>query len=183
MRAEQPLSKIAAGISDPGGPHYIPWSLTLQASKAIMDKASEVFVQVTEDMEAAGVPVSANFVFQPLLKSPKGPKVDNIFGLYDRLPADSILFEARITLPADQAPLGGIASHIMAQGIEELRAFSASQDGHSTYLYMNYAHPEQDVISSYGAANVRSLRETAANYDPDGFFQTRVTGGWKVSRV
>jgi hypothetical protein len=182
MRAKQSLSSIAASISDTGGSHYIPWALTLQPTKAIMDKAAEIFVEVTKALEQAGVPVSVNFVFQPLPKHPKGTTVENIMGHDKNLPTDSILFEARITLPAEQATLGGIAQHIVGQGIEDLRRFSAAQEDHSTFLYMNYAHPEQDVISSYGEDNLEFLKSTAQKYDPEGFFQRRVTGGWKVSR-
>ena len=64
-----------------------------------------------------------------------------------------------------------------------MRSFSAKHSGHSPYLYMNYANPEQDVIGSYGSENVEFLRRTALKYDPEGFFQTRVPGGFKVSRV
>nr|XP_036577396.1 FAD binding domain-containing protein [Colletotrichum truncatum]KAF6784367.1 FAD binding domain-containing protein [Colletotrichum truncatum] len=48
---------------------------------------------------------------------------------------------------------------------------------------MNYANPEQDVIGSYGEENVKFLKETAAKYDPTGFFQQRVPGGWKKSAI
>lgn len=177
MRAKQPLSKIAASISDTGGSHYIPWTLTLQPTKSIMDKAADIFVEVTKGLAAAGVAVSVNFVFQPLPKNPKGVTVDNMMGHDQNLPTDSILFEARVTLPAEQAPLGGIAQHIVGQGIEELRRFSAAQEGHSTFLYMNYAHPEQDVVSSYGEDQSEFLKSTGARYAPQGFFQRRVTGG------
>lgn len=182
-RAMQPLSGLAASISDRGGSHYIPWTLTLQPTKEIMDKAAEIFESYSKALERNGIPVSLNFVFQPMPKTVKVEAPENILGLDENLAGVSILFEARITLPEGQATLGGIAAHIMGQGIEELRAFSAAQEDHSMYLYMNYAHPEQDVISSYGSDNVQFLRETASKYDPAGFFQHRVTGGWKVSRV
>ncbi|GJC86162.1 hypothetical protein ColLi_09000 [Colletotrichum liriopes] len=60
----------------------------------------------------------------------------------------------------------------MGKAIERLRTYSASLDGNSTCIYMNYANPEQDVIGSYGAKNAKFLKETAAKYDPTGFFQT-----------
>lgn len=181
-RLKQPLSKIAFSINDAGGSHYISYSLTLQATRAIMDKAADIFEAMTKEMEDAGVPVSTNFVFQPMPKEPKKP-MDNILGHDENLPADSILFETRHTLQADEAGLTGLVQLIMGRAVEELRQFSASQPGHSPYLYMNYASPAQDVIGSYGEKNVGFLRDTAAKYDPAGFFQTRVPGGWKVSRV
>jgi hypothetical protein len=48
------------------------------------------------------------------------------------------------------------------------------------WRYMNYAHPGQDVIGSYGEENVRFLREMSQRYDPDGVFQKTVTGGFKL---
>ncbi|OHW90187.1 FAD binding domain-containing protein [Colletotrichum incanum] len=108
---------------------------------------------------------------------------DNILGFDKNLSVDSILFEARSTLTAADAGYGGIVQSKMGKAIEELRRYSASLDGHSTYIYMNYANPEQDVIGSYGADNVKFLKETATKYDPTGFFQYRMPGGWKVSRV
>ncbi|KAF9875395.1 FAD binding domain-containing protein [Colletotrichum karsti] len=183
-RAKQPLSKVAASIADTGGSHYVPFTLSVQATAAIMNKAADIFVELTQDFDAADVPVSVNFVFQPLPKSLAGvTPSNNILGHDQNLPADSILFEARGTLAADDAVYEGVVQSKMAQAIEELRAYSASLEGHSTYLYMNYANPEQDVIGSYGVENVKFLKEVAGKYDPTGFFQRRVPGGWKVDRV
>ncbi|KAL2757272.1 hypothetical protein ACRALDRAFT_2131719 [Sodiomyces alcalophilus JCM 7366] len=183
-RAKQSLSQIAASIADTGGSHYIPFTLTLQATTEMMNKAADVFVAMTGELHAANVPVSVNFVFQPLPKDLESvPPGNNILGFDKNLPADSILFEARGTLLAEDAGYEGIVQVKMAQAMEELRAFSAAKPGHSSYLYMNYANPEQDVIGSYGAENVQFLKDTAAKYDPEGFFQRRVPGGWKVSRV
>ncbi|KAK1709952.1 FAD binding domain-containing protein [Colletotrichum lupini] len=184
VRSKQPLSKIAATIADTGGSHYIPFSLSLQATAEIMNKAAEVFVALTQEFDATSVPVSVNFVFQPLPKNLAAVTPgNNILGFDENLPSDSILFEARGTLAATDAEYGGVVESMMGRAIEELRAYSASFEGHSTFLYMNYANPEQDVIGSYGAENVQFLKDAAAKYDPNGFFQYRVSGGWKVSRI
>ncbi|KAF6803041.1 FAD binding domain-containing protein [Colletotrichum sojae] len=184
LRSRQPLSKIAATIADTGGSHYIPFSLILQATAEVLNKAADIFVELTQDINDSNVPASVNFVFQPLPKNLASVTPgQNILGFDGNLPADSVLFEARGTLAAPDAAYEGALQSKMARAIEELRAYSASQEGHSTYLYMNYANPEQDVIGSYGEKNVQFLRETAAKYDPTGFFQHRVPGGWKVGRV
>ncbi|KXH60910.1 FAD binding domain-containing protein [Colletotrichum salicis] len=169
MRSKQPLSKVAATIADTGGSHYIPFSLSLQATPEIMKKAADMFVALTQEMNATSVPVSVNFVFQPLPKNLASVKPgNNILGFDKNLPADSILFEARGSLEATDVEYGGFVESTM---------------GHSTFLYMNYANPEQGVIGSYGAESVRLLKDTAAKYDPAGFFQRRIPGGWKVSQV
>ena len=51
------------------------------------------------------------------------------------------------------------------------------------YIYLNYAYPKQDPIRTYGAENVRLLKNAAAKYDPKGVFQKLVPGGFKVSKV
>ncbi|KAF4838719.1 FAD-dependent monooxygenase yanF [Colletotrichum tropicale] len=184
MRARKPLSQIAASIADTGGSYYIPFTLTLQPTIDILKKASEIFTQLTQRLAEAGVPASVNFVFQPLPKLLHSVTPgNNILGFDQNLPSDSILFEARGTLADEDALFHGVARAEMAKSMEELRTYSASLDAHSTYLYMNYANPEQDVLGSYGEENVQFLKKVAIKYDPSSFFQRRVSGGWKISRV
>ncbi|TDZ24366.1 Bifunctional solanapyrone synthase [Colletotrichum orbiculare MAFF 240422] len=184
VRARQPLSKIAATIADTGGSHYTSFCLSLQASREIMTKAAGIFVELNQNFADADVPVSVNFVFQPLPKNLAAVTPgSNILGFDKNLPADSVLFEARGTLLPADAEYGGIVQSKMGKAIAELKAYSATLDAHPTYVYMNYANAEQDVIGSYGEENIRFLKETAAKYDPAGFFQTRVPGGFKVSRL
>ncbi|KAH8736117.1 hypothetical protein BGZ61DRAFT_527105 [Ilyonectria robusta] len=184
LRKKQPISSIAASIADTGGSHYIPFTLTLQATADIMKKASDIFTSLAQDLSNSNIPVSPAFVFQPLPKKLASVKPgNNLLALDKNLPADSILFEARGTLAASDASYEGVVRRKIGQAIEELRAYSASQDGHSEYLYMNYANPEQDVIGSYGSKSAKFLKKTAAKYDPTGFFQYRIPGGWKVNRV
>ncbi len=54
--------------------------------------------------------------------------------------------------------------------------------GVSQYKYLNYAASFQDPIAGYGGATVREMKNTAMTYDPKGFFQNVVKGGYKVSR-
>lgn len=50
----------------------------------------------------------------------------------------------------------------------------------SKYVYMNYAYPDQDPISSYGEEQKRKLQEVSKKYDPEGYFQKAVHGGFKL---
>ena len=50
------------------------------------------------------------------------------------------------------------------------------------YIFPNYAWPSEDVMQSYGEERLAALRTVAAKWDPDGFFQTRVVGGFKISK-
>lgn len=141
LREKQPISSIAASIADTGGSHYIPFTLTLQVTADIMNKASDIFTTLVQDLSDANIPVSPAFVFQPLpQKLASVESGTNLLALDKNLPADSILFEARGTLAASDASYEGVVRREMGQAIEELRAYSVSRDGHSEYLYMNYAN-------------------------------------------
>ena len=50
------------------------------------------------------------------------------------------------------------------------------------YKLLTYATPgfAQDVIASYGSANKRMLQAVSRKYDPNGFFQKVVPGGFKL---
>jgi hypothetical protein len=48
------------------------------------------------------------------------------------------------------------------------------------YIYLNYAGWFQDVFGSYGKDELKSLKKTAKKYDPKGFFQKQLTGGFKL---
>ena len=48
------------------------------------------------------------------------------------------------------------------------------------FKYLNYAAPFQDPITSYGPASKAQLRAVSKKYDPKGFFQVGVPGGFKL---
>ncbi|KAK5168147.1 uncharacterized protein LTR77_006715 [Saxophila tyrrhenica] len=50
------------------------------------------------------------------------------------------------------------------------------------FVYTNYADWSQRPLESNGGENVRFLRETARKYDPDGVFQRKMPGGFKLER-
>jgi hypothetical protein len=48
------------------------------------------------------------------------------------------------------------------------------------FIYTNYADGSQGVYKSWGANNVAKMQAASKKYDPQGIFQTRVPGGFKV---
>ena len=50
------------------------------------------------------------------------------------------------------------------------------------YIFPNYAWPAENVMRSYGDERLAVLKTVASKWDPDGFFQTRVVGGFKISK-
>ncbi|KAF2964884.1 hypothetical protein GQX73_g8681 [Xylaria multiplex] len=55
-----------------------------------------------------------------------------------------------------------------------------SAGSETKYQYLNYASAWQDPIGSYGTVAKEELRQVAKLYDPTGFFQQSVTGGFKL---
>lgn len=51
------------------------------------------------------------------------------------------------------------------------------------FVFMNDACATQPVLASYGADNVRRLRDTAARYDPEGVFQTLQNDGFLLRKL
>lgn len=48
------------------------------------------------------------------------------------------------------------------------------------YVYLNYAAPWQDPLGGYGAESKARLQAVSKKYDPQGVFQKRVPGGFKL---
>ena len=49
-----------------------------------------------------------------------------------------------------------------------------------SFKYLNYAADFQDPIGGYGARSKAELRAMSQKYDPNGFFQSQVPGGFKL---
>lgn len=64
-----------------------------------------------------------------------------------------------------------------------LREFArcTDEDLKLDWEYINYADETQDPIGSYGAENVKKLRETSQRYDPEQVSQKLCRGGFKLT--
>lgn len=82
----------------------------------------------------------------------------------------------------EDAPLA-IAQAGLAAMTAKLKAFVTENGKAAELVYLNYAFADQDPLGSYGPENVKFMKDVAARYDPEGFWQTRVPGGFKLSRV
>jgi hypothetical protein len=67
--------------------------------------------------------------------------------------------------------------------IDRIRAYAVSLGAGNPYLYLDYADITQDPLASYGAENVKKMKEAAKKYGPSGVFQRLVPGGFKISKV
>lgn len=71
----------------------------------------------------------------------------------------------------------------VAAASRRVEVFAQSVGSGEKFQYLPYADASQNPLGSYGAANVQFLKQVAKAYDPDGFFQRMVPGGFKIDRV
>lgn len=107
----------------------------------------------------------------------------NMLGL-DRKPRNRMYLSLGMTLltPAAVEKLPQVYEMVAAAS-RRVVAFAESVGGAEEFVYLPYADATQDPLGSYGEENVRFMKEVAAKYDPRGFFQQRVNGGFKLDRV
>lgn len=149
-----------------------------------MNKAASLWEELTAKAEIVfpGGGWGLQMVFQPLAKfySQVGGG-QNVLGLDESLNHDSVIWLADATLTTSEQE--AYFQDVMGDLTERLEAYTVEKGGNTQWRYLNYANPSQDPLRTYGEDNVRLMKEVAAQYDPDGFFQERVSSGFKLSKV
>lgn len=123
-------------------------------------------------------------VFQPIpsyVAQAGGREGGNVLGLDSSLTKNAVLFllTLKTNTAADEAVIRACGGVFFANVDEAVRASGNSLP----FVYLNYANPSQDPLGSYGVENIAFIRNISAMYDPQGVFQRRVPGGFKISRV
>lgn len=77
---------------------------------------------------------------------------------------------------ADDSRVGEILKDILTQ-IEKL---AKSRQLYSEFIFPNDAYLSQDPLRSFGMNTYRKLKRIARTYDPEGIFQSRLAGGFKL---
>lgn len=162
------------------------FSLCFKNDKRVIDKASELFealvAEVKTDTLLTEQGFNIIFVFQPLPKHYGQINAgNNVLGVDKTLTSNSIIFLAEAFLNSLEAE--ALLQTKIAAINAELEAYAQSIEADTQWRYLNYVNPSQDPLSSYGAENVAFIKQVATEYDPAGFFQTRVSGGFKVSYI
>ncbi|KAJ3550352.1 hypothetical protein NM208_g25 [Fusarium decemcellulare] len=179
----RPVSDMAETYVLPSGLYNVWFSLTFTNDARIIKKAAElheIFVRELLETVPAGDLGTQN-LFQPVprLFADNGViRGGNVLGL-DRIEGNSLLWLLSCTVKtAEQEVILHEKSSAFAS---ELENYAKSIDGMREWHYLNYVDPSQrDPIQSYGAENVDFLRRVSAKYDPTGFFQKRMKGGFRL---
>jgi hypothetical protein len=162
------------------------YTLSLKNDLRIFKKAAELHEQLVEDLKSI-VP-EGNFLteclFQPLPKQfgrRSAERGGNIMGISDQ-PEDGVLWVAIVVVQKPEHEKVAYPK-LQAWG-EAVREYALSiENGLLPWIYMNYADKIQQPLASYGAENVKKIRNTAAEYDPGQVFQKMCPGGFKISDV
>ncbi|KAL4740259.1 hypothetical protein BDV11DRAFT_169303 [Aspergillus similis] len=170
----------------PSGKYDTWYTTTFTADPQIVLKSASVFESLISTLKTQ-VP-NSNFytqmVLQPLPVSfgaHSKARGGNMMGL-DQIKDDCILlvWAVEVDTPELNANVAGPA---LKGAIGEIETYARSVNGDVGFRYLNYCDMEQDPIGSYGKENVRHMREVAGKCDPNGVFQERVPGGFKISKV
>lgn len=185
MMGEAKVSTFVCQISFPPGQREIWFTLTFKNDLRIVNKTLAGHEAMVEKLKAL-MPdgnFSTQCILQPLPTLFARHSVErggNVLGL-DQVTENAVLWLGAVSVSTKE--LGDAA-------YELLRAYTTETEAHARELgldvpwhYLNYADPSQQVLATYGAANVEKMKAAAKKYDPDGVFQTLVPGGFKISKV
>jgi hypothetical protein len=107
----------------------------------------------------------------------------NMLGL-EQNPGNKLYFSLGATLltASSVAQLPQVYQKVAAAS-QRVATFAKSIGSGDDFVYLPYADASQNPLGSYGADNVQTMKKVAEEYDPEGFFQLRVPGGFKLNRV
>lgn len=157
--------------------------MTFKADTRVLNKAVELYdkyVLVLQDHMSADA-FTARMVWQGMPTWAAYVNSDNVLGLDKKLTDAGVLWLLHTLV--DTAEHEAIANQYLAVLTASLQAYAVSLGADIDWLYLNYAAPTQDPLKGYGEDNVDFIRGVATAYDPEAFFQRRVPGGFKISRV
>jgi hypothetical protein len=111
-------------------------------------------------------------------------KGKNVLGL-EGMSGNALLWTGGVQLNPNKTDESQFAraQALVEASAAQLEQYAREKGELKGYVALNYADASQNPLRSYGEANVQFIQEVAKKYDPDGVFQQRVPGGFKVSRV
>ncbi|KAI8215275.1 putative FAD-linked oxidoreductase [Colletotrichum sp. SAR 10_77] len=179
-RSHAPISSLVKQIEGGLGLYNVWFTLTFHSSMSMVRKVIEVFNSLIAEFEnTLGDDDRIIFVLTPLPTNYAGHG-ENVLGINDAgyEPSMVLQAEALLTTPAHKELL----TEALQRAVEStIFLWSATTHQRTRWKYLNYANPLQDVWWTIGEDRFL-LNRAAQEYDPTGFFQTRVSGGFKISQ-
>lgn len=175
----QYMSEITKTLANgtPAGSRNTHWTYTFKLDAWLAGFVVDIFLAAIQPLrEIMGIIADCNFqtITEPMLSYMKG----NAFGLSAEEGPYTLLFLSAVwSNEADDESIYKAFSNM----IQTIKAKAKGSGLHVDYLFMNYASQFQDVISSYGAENVRRLRVASYNDDPEQFLEKLQPGYFKLN--
>lgn len=159
--------------------------ITFKNDKSLYKKAIELQKEFVKDWkeQSPDKDFFCHVIFQaiPTIFSKHSvEKGGNVMGL-DRETENAVMLQ--VIMMVKGVELEELARKRMVKFRETIKQYSVDQGGAVDWQYLNYADYTQDPLKTYGEENVALIRQVAAKYDPEGVFQTRMPGGFKISNV
>ena len=139
---------------------------------AIIETVYELWISTTDSIK--NIPGIAYFlIFQRMPVVRPG----NALGLEDSNdPLVLCLLSVTWTRAQDDATVNSVTQAL----IEKIDESTKAAGLFNKFKYLSYAASFQDPISSYGSERKAQLQAVSKKYDPEGFFQAGVPGGFKL---
>ncbi|KAI8283669.1 hypothetical protein K4K56_010560 [Colletotrichum sp. SAR 10_98] len=180
------LAEAAAGSQVAGGVWASGATLLYRNDKSILQYAAKIHEDFVKSLQnLIGEDAFDTMIFlQPVTKDYgriAQEKGGNMLGL-GNMAGNAIMWTAAVFVKTSEADFA-IAEQCLNEMSSFMNDFAESVGGAEDLVYLNYASSRQDSLGSYGAKSLEYMRKVAEKYDPEGIFQTRVPGGFKLSRA
>lgn len=161
-------------------------TLTFLASPSLLKQAATLHEDLVSRLTAklGADSFISEMVLQPMPKlfsKISQRKGGNMLGM-ERIQSSAVMWTGGIGTLGDEATFATAEMEFSAM-LTTLKESAIKEGALTDFIYINYAHPSQDALAGYGAENVAFMKRVAAQYDPEGFMQQRVPGGFKITRV
>ncbi|KAL4866503.1 hypothetical protein BDV12DRAFT_210431 [Aspergillus spectabilis] len=181
-----PLFVLAPIGQLPSGQWDFINTISFRNNREMLNYAIEAHRRAAEELELEiGV---GNFVstliFQPLpsyFADIAAQKGGNMFSDLVR-DGNAVICTTELMIPTTEAQYK-IGVRRFHQLFANLQRYAESIGADHPYLDLNYADASQDPLGSYPEKHIKHIRKMAKFYDPEQKFQTRIPGGFKISRV
>ncbi|RSL50086.1 hypothetical protein CEP54_012125 [Fusarium duplospermum] len=148
--------------------------------RRVVERWNNFVTQLQQAMPADDFQTQMNFQHLPTFYG-RTVRGGNVLGLDSGLTDNSVPWVNIVNVQtADQESVARLLTNTLRAELED---FAISQGSSARLHYLNSAEPSQDPLGGYGVDNVKFIRNVVAKYDPKGLFQTRVPGGFRISRV
>ncbi|KAL0931572.1 FAD binding domain-containing protein [Colletotrichum truncatum] len=183
LRSNLTVTGIGAQIASTTGEYQVWNTLTYHNTLSMGQKILASFEAVVADIEdqidaSENVRIIYLMTPFPVLYSSHG---NNVLGLQNTHTTNSVVFSLQATLP--NAKYRDLLRTKLSAATADIEAYAKETGQNMPYRYLNYAGPDQNPIATYGKESVLFMKDVAAKYDPEEFFQYVVPGGFKLKDV